>query len=1325
MFDLNRLKAIKIGLASPDKIREWGRGEVTKPETINYRSQKPEPDGLFCEKIFGPAKDYECHCGRYKKSSYAGKVCEKCGVEVTLKAVRRERMGYINLAFPCTHIWYAKGSPSKMGLTLGIPPKQLEEVVYFVSHIVTNAGISKILKYRQVLDEKTARDVFASVIEQEILTSDKLHDGDMDYLKAQNYIHTISKLSQPFDFFTVSKFIHKYTGAEFGIGAEAVLKLLKEIDLDKEIEDVSKDLKASVGEKNQKRIKAIKRLEVLKSFKNSGIKPEWMVLTVLPVIPPELRPMMQLDGGRYATSDLNDLYRQVIIKNNRLKHEIEEHAPNVILINEKRMLQEAVDALIDNDKRSKPSTSISGNTLKSLSSTLKGKQGRFRQNLLGKRVDYSGRSVIAVGPTLNMDECGLPREMAVQLFRPFIAHYLIFAEGSTVTSQRQADELIAKRDPRVYDAIEEIVKDHPVLLNRAPTLHRLGIQAFKPILIEGKAIRLHPLVCPGFNADFDGDQMAVHVPLSRQAQAEAMCLMTANRNILKPSDGKPICVPSQDMIYGNYYLTLEDDIAMDEMYAKYYEKRGEPAMAEKFRSYEQYEGKVFTDPETAILAYQEGKLTLRTRVYVPGKSLGKTEFSATQNNSYLLTTVGKLIFNKIFPSDFPYINFPYRDDPNSKKEYKENFKHTLDSFFVTATQAYEAVIATGKFKDGDDFDAFKEYCKLQKLRSPIGKKEIQIMMDQIFHHYDEDAVKTAHIMDLFKNQGFDYCTKSGLTVSLDDMKPLEGRFDLYKEAQKDVDDIKEHYELGFFTDAERHNAIIKRWGEVKEGPMKKMLKERMASAPRNPMFMMMESGARGSFDNYMQLIGMKGCMLRADGVEIETPVTDCYSDGLSVSEYFSSTHGTRKNGSDTALKTADSGYLTRRLVDVSHNVVIREEDCGCDHGLIVKDITTGSGNAISLIASLEDRLVGRYLMHDFINEETGEVLVSADKCMNEADAHLIVSTGVKEVEIRSILTCESKDGVCVKCYGRNLATGKLATIGDTVGIMAAQSIGEPGTQLTLKNFHTGGVAGQSDITQGLPRVQELLEVRPPKAKDLSLITHISGKVEKVEENGLRHVFTIKNDLEEMEFISYPNAVPCVKAGDMVIAGQELTKGHIEPKELLDCTDLTTVRNYIIHQVKEVYKGNAGIDIADKHLEIIVRQMTNKLLIINAGDTELLPGQKVDDVTFTEKNDKVLVHGGRPAVGRPIILGITKAALDTDSFLSAASFQQTTSVLTDAAIKGKVDYLKGLKENVMIGKLIPAGTGLKPILPPDEDGEEKHAPVKEASTTAERGDDILL
>ena len=1307
MFDLNKLKSIKIGLASPEEIRNWGKGEVTKPETINYRSQKPEPDGLFCEKIFGPVKDYECHCGRYKKRTFAGKVCEKCGVEVTMKSVRRERMGYISLAFPCTHIWYVKGSPSKMSLVLGIPPKQLEEVVYFVSHIVVNPGQSNILRYRQVLDEKTAREVFQQVIDNEIFKAGKLKDGDADYQRGQYYLSHIRKANQPLDFFTVGKFVHKYLGAEFGIGAESVLKLLKEIDLDEEIRQVTADLKNSTGDKNQKRIKAIKRLEVLESFKNSGIKPGWMVLTVIPVIPPDLRPMMQLDGGRYATSDLNDLYRQVIIKNNRLKKEMEEHAPNVIMINEKRMLQEAVDALIDNDRRNKPSSSNGGTVLKSLSSTLKGKQGRFRQNLLGKRVDYSGRSVIAVGPELNMDECGLPREMAVQLFRPFIAHALIANPDSGVTSQRQADELIARMDPKVYDAIEEIAKDHPVLLNRAPTLHRLGIQAFRPILIEGKAIRLHPLVCPGFNADFDGDQMAVHVPLSRQAQVEALTLMLANKNILKPSDGKPICVPSQDMIFGNYYLTLEDDVKIDEDYARYYEKRGEPRQAEKFRSYEKYEGKVFSDHGTAIMAYQNGLLSLHTRIYVPGSSLEKSSLSAKQSSSYLLTTVGKLIFNSIFPEDFPYINFPFRDSKAAKKEYADNFVATPDSFFVTPKEAYDAVIASGAFKQGDDFDPFKEYCRLQPLRSPIDKKGIQTMMDFVFRKYG--AVETAHIMDLFKNQGFDYCTKSGLTISLDDMNPLKGRDELYEEGRRQIHRIEEKFEEGYLTEDERHNAVVDYWNKLKTGPITKMLNKRMAEASRNPMFMMMESGARGSKDNYMQLIGMKGCMLDSTGRAIEVPVTSCYADGLSVSEYFTSTHGTRKNGADTALKTADSGYLTRKLVDVSHNVVVREEDCHCDHGIVVSELRDDSGE---LISNLYDRIVGRFTMHDVVSPETGEVLVAENTLIDEDSAQRIIDSGIKEVEIRSILTCDSVDGVCVHCYGRNLATGRLAEIGDTVGIMAAQSIGEPGTQLTLKNFHTGGVAGQKDITTGLPRVTELLEARNPKSKDLALITTIRGEVVDVHEEGKRQIFTVKNELEEKTFTSYPFSVPCVSKGDQVKAGQALTKGHINLKELLDCTDLATVRNYIIKEVKAVYAGN-GIAIADKHLEIIVRQMTNRLLIINSGDSNLLPGRKVTHIDFTQSNKEALSHGGKPAVGRPIVLGITKAALDTESFLSAASFQETTRVLTDAAIKGKVDNLVGLKENVMIGKLIPAGTGIRPL--PDFFDEEETEEEKEEAT----------
>ena len=1302
MFDLNKLKSIKIGLASPDAIHSWGKGEVTKPETINYRSQKPEPDGLFCEKIFGPVKDFECHCGRYKKRTFAGKVCEKCGVEVTLKSVRRERMGYIDLAFPCTHIWYVKGAPSKMSLVLGIPPKQLEEVVYFVSHIVLNPGQSKILSYRQVLDEKVSRAIFPEVIQREIFQTGKVREGEEDYVRGMQMLNHIRNPRQPIDFTSISRFVNRYLGSEFGIGAEAVLRLLKEIDLDAEIRVVKEDLRSSTGDKNQKRIKAIKRLEVLESFKTSGIKPEWMVMTVIPVIPPDLRPMMQLDGGRYAASDLNDLYRGVIIKNNRLKKEMEEHAPNVILMNEKRMLQEAVDALIDNDRRNKPSSSNGGTVLKSLSSTLKGKQGRFRQNLLGKRVDYSGRSVIAVGPELNMDECGLPREMAVQLFRPFIAHALISNPDSGATSQRQADEMIARMDPKVYDAIEEITKNHPVLLNRAPTLHRLGIQAFRPILIEGKAIRLHPLVCPGFNADFDGDQMAVHVPLSRQAQAEAMSLMLANRNILKPSDGQPICVPSQDMIFGNYYLTLEDDEQIFEDYARYYEKRGEPEMSAIFRNFKRYEGRVFSDPETVLLAYQNRTLSLHTRIYVPGNSLGKTGFTPEQNASYLLTTVGKIIFNKIFPEDFPFINFPVKGDPKAKESYRANFFQTPDEFFVTPQKAREAVLASGKFHEGDDFDPFREYCRLQKLRAPIDKKGIQTMMDFVFRRYG--AVETAHIMDLLKNQGFDYCTKSGLTISLDDMKPLKDREKLYEEGQRQVHLIGEKYEEGFLTDEERHNAVVGYWNNLKTGPITQMLNRRMSEANRNPMFMMMESGARGSKDNYMQLIGMKGCMLDSTGRAIEVPVTSCYAEGLSVSEYFTSMHGTRKNGADTALKTADSGYLTRKLVDVSHNVVIREEDCHCDHGIMVSELRTESG---SLISSLYDRIVGRFSMHDIVHPETGEVLVPANTLIDEDMAQRIVDAGIKEVEIRSILTCESTNGVCVHCYGRNLATGKLAVNGDTVGIMAAQSIGEPGTQLTLKNFHTGGVAGQKDITTGLPRVTELLEARRPKDKDLALITTIRGEVTDVHEEGKRQYFTVRNELEEKSFVSYPFSVPCVKVGDQVVAGQPLTKGHISLSELLECTDLNVVRNYIIKEVKAVYADNS-IGIADKHLEIIVRQMTNRLLIINPGETTLLPGRKINQIEFTAKNDKVLRHGGKPAVGRPIILGITKAALDTESFLSAASFQETTRVLTDAAIKGKVDNLQGLKENVMIGKLIPAGTGLRSLM--DFINEEEGIPL---------------
>ena len=1285
MFDLNDLCSIKISLASPDQIAEWGRGEVTKSETINYRSQKPEPDGLFCERIFGPVKDYECHCGHMRKTSSAGKICDKCGVEVTLKAVRRERMGSIKLVSPCTHIWYVKGSPSKMALTLGVSPKQLEEVVYYVSSIVVNPGESKIMKERDILDERTAREVFGQVIESEILPSGKIHEGERDYVTAQDYVLKLKKSSYPFDFLTTSKFISKYIGCEVGKGAPAILSLLQKIDVDAEIESVIEELKNSSSDKNPKRVKAMKRLDVLKSFKNSGVKPEWMIISTLPVIPPDLRPMMQLDGGRYAASDINELYRHVINRNNRLKKEIEVHSPQVILTNERRMLQEAVDALIDNSRRSKPTMSSTNTVLKSLSSSLQGKQGRFRQNLLGKRVDYSARSVIAVGPDLNMDECGIPREMAVMLFRPFIAHYLTTTANTDVTTQSKADELIANNDPRVFDAIEEIIKEHPVLLNRAPTLHRLGIQAFRPKLIEGKAIRLHPLVCPGFNADFDGDQMAVHVPLSKQAQAEAMNLMLASRNILKPSDGKPICVPSQDIIFGNYYLTLEDDQELMDSYIKYYQKRNDQEMVKKFKEYQSYEGKVFSDPETVIRTYETGKISLRTRVFVLAKTIDKTDFTNEQKKKYLLTTPGKIIFNSIFPNDFPYINFPLKTE--GKKEFEKNLEATLDSFFVSLEEAREKVIASGKKTAKDDFNPFVEYVKLVPLRKPIDKSAIQVIMDHVFRKYQ--AIETSRIMDGFKNQGFYYCTKSGLTISLGDIEPFEGRDKIYAEAYKKVKEINSDAELGFFTNEQRHEAVVEVWNKVKNGPITELLKEKMAKEPRNPMFMMMESGARGSKDNYTQLIGMKGCMLDSTGRTIEIPVTDCYADGLTVSEYFTSTHGTRKNGADTALKTANSGYFTRRLVDLAHAIVITEEDCHCDHGEVVERIIGDHGDEI---ADLYSRIVGRYSMHDIISPVNGEKLCEANTFISEDIARKIVDAGITKVEIRSALTCESHDGICAHCYGRNLATGQLAEIGDTVGIMAAQSIGEPGTQLTLKNFHTGGVAGQKDITTGLPRVIELIEVNKLKAKDSSLISTINGVVTSIEELGLRHVFKVKNSIEEKEFESYPNAVPNVVVGQEIKAGHPLTKGHINPQALLECSDLATTRDYIIKEVKAVYKDN-GIEIADKHLEIIVRLMTNKIYVINPGNTDLLPGQRVNVSIFTAKNKEAFAEGKNPAVGRPLIIGVKTSALDTESFLSAASFQETTRVLTNAAIKGKVDYLVGLKENVIVGKLIPAGTGL--------------------------------
>ncbi len=1279
MFDLNKLSAIQVKLASPEKISDWSYGEVETPETINYRTQKPEPGGLFCEKIFGPSKDYHCFCGRYRRPRYAGKVCEKCGVEVTTKAVRRERMGHITLASPCTHIWYLKGTPSRIALLLDIPPKQLEEVVYFSSHIVLNKGTCKALEKCMVLNEKDARYTFISIM-KDLLDEEVVEKGSQDEIRVKNLLYRLNIETEPVIFQECASLIQRYTGAEFGVGAEAIQRLLKEVDLQKEFDNIQAELKLTNSPKNQKRVKLLKRLEVVEAFRNSSNDPSWMVLNVLPVIPPDLRPMLPLDGGRYATSDLNDLYRKVISRNNRLKRLISIKAPSVITINEKRMLQEAVDALIDNGRRNKPVLGAGNRPLKSLSSSLKGKQGRFRQNLLGKRVDYSGRSVIAVGPTLHMDQCGIPREMAIQLFKPFICCKLMTIDKVAIT-HKQAESMIANNDERVFDAIEEIIKDHPVLLNRAPTLHRLGIQAFRPVLVEGRAIRLHPLVCTGFNADFDGDQMAVHVPLSKKAQKEAIDLMIANHNILGPKDGKPICIPSQDMLLGNYYITMENNIEGFKQQAKYYRGFNDEEEAQRYDMYARMEGKVFKDVDEVMLAYQTHQIHLQNRIAIRASSLNKSCFSDDMNKCYLITTPGKIIFNSIFPSDFPYVNFvDFKSGKDDKTIFANSARMCAERDFVKMGTNIKDVIAS------------------RPLNKPFGKKQIELFIGELFSRYK--AEQTSHILDDIKHLGFEFSTVSGITVSIadisaetsndDEPSPLADKHKWMADTEKLVDRYERQFEKGLLTDSERHAKVVKAWNDVSE-KVTKALKELMDKENRNPVFMMSESGARGKLTNFVQLIGMRGLMTKPNGDAIEIPIKSCFRDGLSVSEFFIATHGARKGGADTALKTADSGYLTRRLIDVSHDVIVREEDCGCDHGFIVRAIYDKENKEI---VSLADRLIGRYSARDIVDPQTGEVLVKGNTLIEEKDAKRVVAAGLKEVEIRSLFTCETKDGVCVHCYGKNLATGEMVQIGDAVGIMAAQSIGEPGTQLTMKNFHTGGVAGGDDITQGLPRVQELIEAREPKG--VALITEIEGEVVSdtvSDATTNRHQITIKNDLEDKSYITNAGATIIVKVGDHVKNGQALTSGSIDPKALLEASDVETVENYLLNEVQRVYRSQS-IGISDKHIEVIVRQMVRKIYIIDGGDTSLLPGSKVDVINFTDANEKVILEGKRPAVGRPVLLGITKAALDTNSFLSSASFQETTRVLTDAAVKGRIDYLHGLKENVMIGKLIPAGTGFE-------------------------------
>ncbi|QRG67905.1 DNA-directed RNA polymerase subunit beta' [Brevibacillus choshinensis] len=1177
MIDVNNFEYMKIGLASPDKIRSWSFGEVKKPETINYRTLKPEKDGLFCERIFGPTKDWECHCGKYKRVRYKGVVCDRCGVEVTRAKVRRERMGHIELAAPVSHIWYFKGIPSRMGLVLDMSPRSLEEVIYFASYVVTDPGDTPLDK-KQLLSEKEYRNY------------------------REKYGHSFQAM----------------------MGAEAIKRLLAEIDLDKDVETLKEDLKTAQG---QRRNRAIKRLEVLEAFRNSGNNPDWMVLDVLPVIPPELRPMVQLDGGRFATSDLNDLYRRVINRNNRLKRLLELGAPDIIVQNEKRMLQEAVDALIDNGRRGRPVTGPGNRPLKSLSHMLKGKQGRFRQNLLGKRVDYSGRSVIVVGPNLKMYQCGLPKEMALELFKPFVMKELV-AKG-LAHNIKSAKRKVERVQPEVWDVLEDVIREHPVLLNRAPTLHRLGIQAFEPVLVEGRAIRLHPLVCTAYNADFDGDQMAVHVPLSAEAQAEARILMLAAQNILNPKDGKPVVTPSQDMVLGSYYLTLE-------------------------REGDRGEGTVYRDPHDAIAAYQQGFVSLQTRIAIPAKSLKKTSFTERQQNALLVTTVGKVIFNEIFPPELPFINAPT----------KSNLQNMVpDEYFI--------------FEKGTNVT---EFVKALPDPGAVKKGFLGTIISECFRRFG--TMKTSMILDKIKELGFTYSTKAGITIAVADIAVPGKKKDILDEADQKVATVMTQFRRGLITEDERYDRVISIWSKAKDEVTEVLMK---SMDKFNAIFMMANSGARGNVSQITQLAGMRGLMANPSGRIIELPIKSNFREGLTVLEYFISTHGARKGLADTALRTADSGYLTRRLVDVAQDVIVREKDCGTDKGIRVTAIKDGKEE----IEKLSDRLVGRTCFETLRHPETKEVIVGRNEEISEEVAEYIEKVGITEVYIRNVLACRTSHGVCKLCYGRNLATGAEVEVGEAVGIIAAQSIGEPGTQLTMRTFHTGGVAGD-DITQGLPRIQELFEARNPKGQ--AVISEIDGEVSDIREGKDRREIEVRGEAESKVYAAPYGARIKVSVGAKLNAGDELTEGSVDPKEMLKVRGMRGVSNYILQEVQKVYRMQ-GVEINDKHVEVMIRQMLRKLRVIDSGDTDLLPGSYVEVPEFEQANAKVLIEGRNPAVGRPVLLGITKASLETDSFLSAASFQETTRVLTDAAIKGKVDRLLGLKENVIIGKLVPAGTGM--------------------------------
>ena len=1204
MIDVNNFHYMKIGLASPEKIRSWSYGEVKKPETINYRTLKPEKDGLFCERIFGPTKDWECSCGKYKRVRYKGMVCDRCGVEVTKSKVRRERMGHIELAAPVSHIWYFKGIPSRMGLLLDMSPRALEEVIYFASYVVVDPGPTGLEK-KTLLSEAEFREYYDKYPNQ---------------------------------------FVAK-------MGAEGIKDLLEEIDLDEELKELRDELESATG---QRLTRAIKRLEVVESFRNSGNNPSWMILDVLPIIPPEIRPMVQLDGGRFATSDLNDLYRRVINRNNRLKRLLDLGAPGIIVQNEKRMLQEAVDALIDNGRRGRPVTGPGNRPLKSLSHMLKGKQGRFRQNLLGKRVDYSGRSVIAVGPSLKMYQCGLPKEMALELFKPFVMKELVQRE--IATNIKNAKSKIERMDDEVWDVLEDVITEHPVLLNRAPTLHRLGIQAFEPTLVEGRAIRLHPLVTTAYNADFDGDQMAVHVPLSKEAQAEARMLMLAAQNILNPKDGKPVVTPSQDMVLGNYYLTLERKDAVNT-------------------------GAIFNDTNEVLKAYANGYVHLHTRIGVHANSFNNPTFTDEQNSKILATSVGKIIFNEIIPDSFAYINEPSQDNLE---------RTTPDKYFVDPTQLGEG--------------GLKEYFDNTELIEPFNKKFLGNIIAEVFNRFS--ITDTSMMLDRMKDLGFKFSSKAGITVGVSDIVVLPDKQDILDEHEKLVERVTKQYNRGLITEDERYNAVVEIWTDAKD----QIQGELMQSLEKtNPIFMMSDSGARGNASNFTQLAGMRGLMAAPSGKIIELPITSSFREGLTVLEYFISTHGARKGLADTALKTADSGYLTRRLVDVAQDVIVREEDCGTDRGLLVSDIKEGT----EMIEPFIERIEGRYSKETIRHPETDEVIIRPDELITPDIAKQITDAGIEQMYIRSAFTCNTRHGVCEKCYGKNLATGEKVEVGEAVGTIAAQSIGEPGTQLTMRTFHTGGVAG-SDITQGLPRIQEIFEARNPKGQ--AVITEIEGVVDDIKlAKDRQQEIIVKGANETRSYLASGTSRLKVEIGQSVERGEVLTEGSIEPKNYLSVAGLNATESYLLKEVQKVYRMQ-GVEIDDKHVEVMVRQMLRKVRIIEAGDTKLLPGSLVDIHNFTDANRDAFKHRKRPATAKPVLLGITKASLETESFLSAASFQETTRVLTDAAIKGKRDDLLGLKENVIIGKLIPAGTGMRRYS--DIQYDKATAPVTETSEEVE-------